>query len=92
MTPKNWYCEVLHTEFGPLSWDDLRGMAMRGTLRPKDRVRQEEGDWRVAGDIDQLFPAPSVADSTDFEIGTPNFNLGTPRSASSGDEQFDFDV
>jgi hypothetical protein len=71
MTANTWYCEVLHTEFGPLTWDDLRGMATRGTLRPKDRVRQEGGAWQSASEFEGLFPPPPSDDATDFEIATP---------------------
>ncbi|HVA49536.1 MAG TPA: DUF4339 domain-containing protein [Pirellulales bacterium] len=82
---ENWYCEVLFTELGPLSWDQLREWASRGTLRPKDRVRQASGGWRVAADVEGLFIAPSATDSTDFEV-----DAATPPKPA--DDDFDFDV
>lgn len=84
MTANTWYCEVLHTEFGPLTWDDLRGMAMRGTLRPKDRVRQEDGIWQAASDFEGLFPPPPADDATDFEITAP------PTAAAN--DELDFEL
>ena len=68
MAAEIWFCEVLYTEFGPLTWDDLRGMATRGTLRPKDRVREQGGDWRSASEVDGLFASSPGDDATDFEV------------------------
>jgi hypothetical protein len=84
MTANTWFCEVLHTEFGPLTWDDLRGMVTRGTLRPKDRVRHQSGGWRPASEIEGLFASPPADDATDFEIATP------PQTKT--DDELDFDL
>ena len=92
-----WFCEVLHTEFGPLSWDDLRGMAARGTLRPKDRVRQQGGGWRSASEVDGLFAPAADDDATDFELDSrPNTDdstefevAGPPPPAPNEDLDFD---
>ncbi|HEV3342988.1 MAG TPA: DUF4339 domain-containing protein [Pirellulales bacterium] len=86
MTANTWYCEVLHTEFGPLTWDDLRGMATRGTLRAQDRVRQQGSGWRVASEIEGLFVSPPADDATDFEITIP------PPASAAADDEFDFDL
>jgi hypothetical protein len=88
MTANTWYCEVLHTEFGPLTWDDLRGMATRGTLRPQDRVRQQGGGWRVASEIDGLFVSPPGDDATDFDLSIPPPAAKLPDN----DDELDFDL
>lgn len=96
MTANTWFCEVLHTEFGPLSWDDLRGMVTRGTLRPKDRVRQQGGGWRSASEVDGLFASVPSDDTTDFEIGgRPPADESTDFEIASrppGAESTDFDL
>lgn len=98
MTANTWFCEVLHTEFGPLSWDDLRGMVTRGTLRPKDRVRQHDGGWRSASDVEGLFAPPPTDDATDFEIvskppadESTDFDLASPPPTARN-EDLDFDL
>ena len=105
MTANTWYCEVLFTEFGPLSWDDLRGMATRGTLRPQDRVRQQGSGWRAANEIEGLFvaPPPPADDATDFEITIPRppekaagndsaRNGSAANSPAANDDEFEFDL
>ena len=97
MAAEIWFCEVLRTEFGPLSWDDLRGMVTRGTLRPKDRVRQHGGGWRSASEVEGLFASSPSDDATDFEIATrpqadvsTDFDLaGPPPPAPNEDLDFD---
>jgi hypothetical protein len=83
-----WYCELLGTEFGPLPWDEIRGMADRGMVRPNSRVRQEgEQEWRRAAHVEGLIAAAATDESTDFDITEP------PSRRSIGDEaDFEFAV
>jgi Flp pilus assembly CpaF family ATPase len=46
--PAGWYCEVMGTELGPMTHDDLVLMVRTGQLTPEDRVRQGESDWQPA--------------------------------------------
>lgn len=72
MTPSgNWYCRAMGIELGPMSWDDLVGMARRTNLDRKDLVRQgEQGQWVAAGSVHGLFAAQAKSDQElEFDLG-----------------------
>ncbi len=75
-----WYCQVLGSELGPMSFDDLKSMAEHNELSPDDSVKHgARGPWAPAEQVDDLFcetlaaeagPAPngSVPDLDEFEF------------------------
>ncbi|HWB07981.1 MAG TPA: hypothetical protein VG826_01965 [Pirellulales bacterium] len=56
-----WFCEVLGTELGPMSWKELCLLAERGTLRGDARVRCGKGAWVAASSLVPLAQRPIVA-------------------------------
>ncbi len=46
--PADWYCEVMGTELGPMTHDDLLTMVRTGQLTPEDRVRHGAAEWHPA--------------------------------------------
>src|SRR5690606_2441155 len=49
--PDGWYCEVMGTELGPMTHEDLVQMVRSGQLTPEDRVRHAATEW---------YPAPAL--------------------------------
>lgn len=44
-----WYCRILHEEFGPIDLDELQDLALSGTLDRGDLVRRNTSDvWMAA--------------------------------------------
>jgi hypothetical protein len=44
-----WFCRILHEEFGPLDFDELQELALSGTLDRGDLVRRDTEDvWTAA--------------------------------------------
>lgn len=65
----NWYCRVIGVELGPMTWDDLLGMADRTNLGRIDLVRQgEDGAWVAADSIAGLF-SERLDQELEFELG-----------------------
>jgi hypothetical protein len=56
-----WFCEVLGTELGPMSWKELSLLAERGTLRGDARVRCGGGQWVEASSVGGLVQRPEGA-------------------------------
>jgi WD40 repeat protein len=58
-----WYCDLSGVVYGPMTGHDLKRMAERGKLGPKDHVRKGEGGkWAPAVAVRGLvFPSPPVA-------------------------------
>ena len=55
MDPINWYYKINGEEHGPVTSDDLRKMAVAGTLNPNDLVRKEEmNEWVPANRLKGL--------------------------------------
>jgi hypothetical protein len=46
--PDGWYCEVMGTELGPMTHEDLITMVRTGQLTAEDRVRHGTTDWHTA--------------------------------------------
>ena len=45
-----WFCRILHEEFGPLEFSELQQLVLSGTLDRGDLVRRETEDvWAAAG-------------------------------------------
>jgi hypothetical protein len=57
-------------ELGPMSWDDLRRLVVRGDVRGDSRVRNHaHQEWRLAATIAGLFPpSGDAAADADFEF------------------------
>lgn len=51
----DWYCEIMGEELGPMTYQDLQGMAKAGQLTPEDRVRRTTGSWYAASINGELF-------------------------------------
>ncbi|MAT15106.1 MAG: hypothetical protein CMJ46_07525 [Planctomyces sp.] len=69
MAPVNWYYKILGEEHGPVTSQDLRRMAMEGTLNPDDLVRKEEmNDWVAASRLKGIEFANSQFDPYDEEF------------------------
>ncbi|MFM9962599.1 MAG: DUF4339 domain-containing protein [Planctomycetaceae bacterium] len=52
-----WFCRILGSVLGPLSWDELSAMAREQSLISNDFVRQgREGEWIKANSVEGLFP------------------------------------
>jgi hypothetical protein len=82
-----WYYEFLGEVLGPMTLEDLRLLAEKGTLRPDSRVREgARGAWKAASTVAELFKpaaATSSADTdADFEVSAPHF-VSRPASAST---------
>lgn len=58
-----WYCSLLGTELGPMSFDDLKLMALHGELSMDDLVkRSRQGEWMAARTIEGLVSAIAAYD------------------------------
>lgn len=52
-----WFYRVDGREYGPVSSNEIRELAISGRLRPTDHIRKDgSDDWRVAGESAKLFP------------------------------------
>lgn len=92
-----WCCEVLGAELGPMPWSDLREMARRGALAPKNRVRREHSaEWVLAETVEGLMPAASHGvtaarpsnvpdEDADFEVDAA---ATAPRAVDDSDFEF----
>ena len=50
-----WCCRILHEEFGPMDLDELRELALSGTLSAGDLVRRDSDDvWTSASKCPEL--------------------------------------
>lgn len=53
-----WFCKLNDREVGPVTLQQIKSMADRGTLRPEDLIRRgETGTWLSAGKVRGLFPS-----------------------------------
>jgi hypothetical protein len=51
-----WYYQLMGEQHGPVSWDELRGLAAGGQLTPDAFVRSDEQDrWVLAETFPELF-------------------------------------
>src|SRR5262249_50218372 len=88
----SWYYTERNEQKGPVSFDDLRGRAQAGYLRPTDLVWQEgTADWVRASLVDGLFELPTAtplgADSLPVRPARADFRREEPsRDSSRRDE------
>ena len=85
---KNWYYAVDGVRSGPVTLDELRGLAEAGAVKRADLVWQPEfgAEWRSAGEVRDLFapdeppvpPAPEEGAEPDVPL------LGTTGMRPSG--------
>ncbi len=56
---KKWYYAVDGVRYGPVEFDELRALALAGTIKALDLVWQPEfgPEWRNAGQVRELFEA-----------------------------------
>ena len=52
-----WYCQVMGSEVGPLSQEQLVDMARQHRLTPEDLVRRNNSSWVPAFQVKGLFEA-----------------------------------
>lgn len=61
-----WYCKIKGKELGPYTDAELRLMAKKGKLRPRDPVRSDVAmDWIKASAMDGLFTEDEILDDQD---------------------------
>jgi hypothetical protein len=68
-----WFCEVLGSELGPMSWKELCLLGERGTLRGNERVRCGDGAW---------VPAASVVGLVKSAAASPDRSAAPPTKVS----------
>lgn len=59
MSSAQWFYSMLGTQHGPVSYENLKRLALSGQL-PRDGLVWQEGwpDWRPASTVEGLFPVP----------------------------------
>ena len=68
-----WFCRILHEEFGPLEIDELRELASSGTLDPGDLVRRNTEDvWAAASKCLELRATYRKLEHTAESLPTRN--------------------
>ena len=67
---EGWYCKIVGMEMGPMSFDDLVQLAVRGNLRHDHPVRHgTQGAWVSAGTVEGLFSDhDSSTAAADFDM------------------------
>jgi Zn-dependent protease with chaperone function len=61
--PTEWFCQIDHDEFGPMSSTALRELAAAGRLASSDRIRRgRDGKWVTASRVAGLFEDARGAD------------------------------
>jgi len=82
---REWFCQTLGQELGPMSFEELMQLAENGTLQADDMVRRKsDGNWKPAADVPELSAA--LATSAPVEP-SPQGSVTRPRS-SFGKNQF----
>lgn len=75
-----WCCRILQEEFGPMDLDELRALAISGTLGPGDLVRREAEDvWGVAKRCPELRDALRTSETAEPTQTEPSHPLIPPR-------------
>lgn len=61
---RQWYCWTNNQQYGPVTLDTLVQWARSGRLSRNDHIKlTEEGEWLVAGSVEELFSDDSEAES-----------------------------
>jgi len=87
---KKWYYAVEGVRHGPVTFEELRALALNGSLKALDLVWQPEfgPEWRNAGQVRELFEpeAPVVSDMPPGQgtplASTPLFGVAGARPSS----------
>jgi hypothetical protein len=57
-----WFCRIDDIEHGPLTRDELAGMARHNRIKPETQVKEgDDGVWTAAAAVDGLFAATETA-------------------------------
>lgn len=87
-----WCCRILHEEFGPMDFEELRELAKSGTLSGGDLVRRETDDvWQAASKCAELrsefasHQAGNVQETGSLRVASPR-RKGS-QTVIAGDEQ-----
>ncbi len=74
---KKWYYAVDGVRYGPVAFDELRGLARTGALKELDLVWQPEfgPEWRNAGQVRELFGADVPALPPAEQVSRPDVPL-----------------
>ena len=82
-----WFCRILHEEFGPMDIDELQELALSGTLDRGDLVRRDTEDvWRAASKCLELRSTFRKLEPTAESLPTRNETaLPTRTETTSGE-------
>ncbi len=79
--PSQWYCQLDGVASGPFTREELRFLAERGRLSPRDRVREgTDGQWVAADSVAGVFRA---AQQTATPAAAKNVGPARQTNASS---------
>ncbi|HET6880032.1 MAG TPA: GYF domain-containing protein, partial [Pirellulales bacterium] len=73
-TPPSWYCLLMGQELGPMTFDDLLGLAKNGQLLAHDVVRETStGEWKCASEVPVLAEVTATPrqSKNDGEVTAP---------------------
>ncbi|HEV3023515.1 MAG TPA: hypothetical protein VGX76_13670 [Pirellulales bacterium] len=86
----NWYCIVLGSELGPMPWENLVELALKGVLKPQHDVHCGVGGARVeAGRIPELARHLAMVQTTS-DHGPAQHELAPARAGADHAKAFEF--
>ena len=81
-----WYCQMMGSEVGPLTQDQLVDMVRQHRLTPEDLVRRNQSSWVPAFEVKGLFEAAAKPAPTPTPEPQPNEHDETPDVVATDPE------
>lgn len=79
-----WYVRSRGRVHGPMSWDQLVSMRLRGQLARFDQLSRDGRTWDPADSVEELFPRPGTPGAFVPPPGERNRNASTGTGTGSG--------